>query len=145
MLAHVTTHGTDDAGLPKFPSPIFKVCFSRSVRDDKREKPGAYWFDLIEAVTDQARAELGDLDVAIAHIDQMLAITSSVRDLPDARIEAILDWIEAEMLDHSFAWRERRLILFTEWDDMRAELGSQTGSLSSSTPRPLAAKAPWVG
>jgi hypothetical protein len=67
-------------------------------------------------------------DVAIAHIDQMLAITSSVRDLPDARIEAILDWIEAEMLDHSFAWRERRLILFTEWDDMRAELGRQTGS-----------------
>ena len=46
MLAHVTTHGTDDAGLPKFPSPIFKVCFSRSVRDDKREKPGAYWFDV---------------------------------------------------------------------------------------------------
>ena len=145
MLAHVTTHGTDDAGLPKFASPIFKVCFSRSVRDDKREKPGACWFDLIDAVTDQARAELGDLDVAIAHIDQMLAITSSVRDLPDARIEAILDWIEAEMLDHSFAWRERRLFLFTEWDDMRAELGSQTGSLSSSTPRPLAAKAPWVG
>ena len=75
--------------------------------------------DLIDAVTDQARGELGDLDAAIAHIDQMLAITSSARDLPDARIEAILDWIEAEMLDHSFAWRERRLILFTEWDDTR--------------------------
>jgi ERCC4-related helicase len=75
--------------------------------------------DLIDAVTDQARAELGDLDAALAHIDQMLAITSSARDLPDARIEGILDWIEAEMLDHSFAWRERRLILFTEWDDTR--------------------------
>jgi hypothetical protein len=32
--------------------------------------------DLIDAVTDQARAELGDLDAAIAHIDQMLAITA---------------------------------------------------------------------
>ena len=113
MLAHVTTHGTDDAGLPKFPSPIFKVCFSRSVRDDKREKPGAYWFDLIDAVTDQARAELGDLDVAIAHIDQMLAITSSVRDLPDARIEAILDRAKVRGYRDVEKWRGRATFCIT--------------------------------
>jgi hypothetical protein len=35
---------------------------------------------------------------------------------PDARIGAVLDWIEAEMLDASYAWRDPRLILFTESD-----------------------------
>lgn len=75
--------------------------------------------DQIEAATDQARGELGDLDAAIAYVDRMLAITTSARDMPDARIEAILDWIEEEMLDPSYDWRNRRLILFTEWDDTR--------------------------
>ena len=75
--------------------------------------------DLIEAATDQARSELGDLEAAIAYIDKMLAITAATRDLPDARVAAMLDWIEAELLDPAFAWRERRLILFTEWDDTR--------------------------
>ena len=75
--------------------------------------------DLIEIATHQAKAELGDLDAAIAHVDRMLAISGAARDLPDARVEAILDWIEAEMLDASHGWRDRRLILFTEWDDTR--------------------------
>jgi hypothetical protein len=75
--------------------------------------------DLVAVATDQARGELGDLDAAIAHVDRMLAITTENRDLPDARVEAILDWIKKEMLDPAFAWRNRRLILFTEWDDTR--------------------------
>ena len=49
----------------------------------------------------------------------MLAISAAARDLPDARVEAILDWIEDEMLDADYAWRDRRLILFTEWEDTR--------------------------
>jgi ERCC4-related helicase len=75
--------------------------------------------DLIEIATDQARSELGNLGAAIANVDRMLAITTATRDLPDARVEAMLDWIQAELLDPVFAWRERRLILFTEWDDTR--------------------------
>ena len=75
--------------------------------------------DLVEIATQQARAELGDLDAAIAHVDRMLAISGAARDSADARVNAILDWIEAEMLDASHAWRDRRLLLFTEWDDTR--------------------------
>ena len=75
--------------------------------------------DTIEVATDQARSELGDLDAAIAHVDRMLAISGAARDLPDARIAKILDWITAQMLDAAHGWRERRLILFTEWDDTR--------------------------
>ena len=75
--------------------------------------------DLVEIATQQARAELGDLDAAIAHVDRMLAVSGAARNSADARVNAILDWIEAEMLDASHAWRDRRLLLFTEWDDTR--------------------------
>jgi ERCC4-related helicase len=73
----------------------------------------------IEAATHHARGELGDLKAVIAHVDRMLAISAEARDEPDARVAAILDWIEDEMLDDSHAWQDRRLILFTEWEDTR--------------------------
>lgn len=75
--------------------------------------------DLIEVVTDDARGELGDLNAAIAHVGAMLKITSAHRDGPDQRIEKLLDWIGTEMLDEKHEWEDRRLILFTEWDDTR--------------------------
>ena len=75
--------------------------------------------DLVEIATQQAKGELGDLGAAIAHVDRMLAISGAARDSADARVEAALDWIEAEMLDASHAWRDRQLLLFTEWDDTR--------------------------
>lgn len=73
----------------------------------------------IEAATHHAKGELGDLNAAIAHVDRMLAISAAARDEPDARVGAILDWIEQEMLDDGYAWQDRRLILFTEWEDTR--------------------------
>lgn len=75
--------------------------------------------DLIEVATYEARSELGDLNAAITHVEAMLTITSAYRDGPDQRIEKLLDWIEVEMLDEKHAWKNRRLILFTEWDDTR--------------------------
>lgn len=75
--------------------------------------------DLIEVVTDDARSELGDLNAAIAQVEAMLKITGAHRDAPDQRIQKLLDWIEAEMLDQNHGWKDRRLILFTEWDDTR--------------------------
>ena len=75
--------------------------------------------DRIEIATDRAKAELGDLDAAVAYVDRMLAISGAARDLPDARVEAILDWVEDHMLNSSYVWGNRRLILFTEWDDTR--------------------------
>lgn len=75
--------------------------------------------DLIDAATAQARSELGDINAAIAHVDQMLAISGPARDRPDARVKAILDWLEDEALTKDHQWQNRRLILFTEWDDTR--------------------------
>jgi len=76
--------------------------------------------DHIDAATEGARSELGDIVGAIAHVDRMRDVSRAARDFPDARIAALLDWIEAEMLEpDACAWRSRRLIVFTEWDDTR--------------------------
>ncbi|WP_245518459.1 MULTISPECIES: DISARM system SNF2-like helicase DrmD [unclassified Mesorhizobium] len=75
--------------------------------------------DLIEVVTHDARGELGDINAAIGHVEAMLKISEVHRHASDQRIERLLDWIEAEMLDEEHAWKDRRLILFTEWDDTR--------------------------
>lgn len=75
--------------------------------------------DSIEVATHRAKGELGDLKAAIAYVDRMLAVSSAARDLPDARVEAMLDCIEDQMLDDDHAWLDRRLILFTEWEDTR--------------------------
>ena len=75
--------------------------------------------DSIEVATHHAKGELGDLKAAIAHVDRMLAISAAARDAPDGRVEAIIDFIEQEMLDAGYAWQDRRLILFTEWEDTR--------------------------
>jgi ERCC4-related helicase len=75
--------------------------------------------DSIEVATHHAKGELGDLKAAIAHVDRMLALSAAARDLADGRVEAILDWIEEAMLNARYAWQDRRLILFTEWEDTR--------------------------
>lgn len=76
--------------------------------------------DHIDSVTEKARTELGDVDAAVAHVDRMRDVSRAARDLPDARVAKLLDWIEAEMLaPGGTSWRSRRLIVFTEWDDTR--------------------------
>ena len=91
----------------------------RKQRDEQHDAPElAEDDDLIDAATEKARGEIGEFDAALAQVDAMLAITRQARDLPDARVERLLDWVQAEMLEGA-VWRDRRLILFTEWDDTR--------------------------
>ncbi|TNC51093.1 ATP-dependent helicase [Rubellimicrobium rubrum] len=54
--------------------------------------------------------------LALTRIDEMLALADAHRHRPDARVERIVEWIRAEMLDGT-AWLDRRLIIFTEWED----------------------------
>ena len=54
-----------------------------------------------------------------AHAAAMLAIAEDARHVPDARVRWILDWARANLLDAEGRWRDRRLILFTEYEDTR--------------------------
>lgn len=63
-------------------------------------------------------------------LDEMTRIAESARGQPDARIARLLAWIQAHQCaavglqaypapDPTAQWTERRLLIFTEWDDTR--------------------------
>ena len=53
----------------------------------------------------------------------MRALSDANRAAPDSRIERLIDWIGSEMVpglrDGRTAWSERRLLIFTEFEDSR--------------------------
>jgi SNF2 family DNA or RNA helicase len=51
-------------------------------------------------------------------VDQMLGIAEPAALRPDARVQWLVQWIERNMLDGRM-WKDRRLILFTEYEDTR--------------------------
>ena len=63
------------------------------------------------ATKDALRAEL-------AMVDDMLAIAEAAASRPDARVRWLVRWIEQNMLSGR-SWNDRRLILFTEYEDTR--------------------------
>ncbi|NBC34023.1 MAG: ATP-dependent helicase [Alphaproteobacteria bacterium] len=65
-----------------------------------------------------AGADAVALRAELAAVDAMLAEARAAAGRPDARIRWLTDWIAAHLLDGT-RWRDRRLIIFTEWEDTR--------------------------
>jgi hypothetical protein len=84
----LTTHRRSLARKSEEPAPETAEAAPELIEDN----------DAIDVATHHAKGELGDLKAAIAQVDRMLAISAAARDEPDARVEAILNWIEDEML-----------------------------------------------
>lgn len=97
---------------------LLRETIHESLLEDEEDEGLAEDTALITVATRDADAEARAPVEALAQVDAMLAITDRHRHAPDARIRAILDWMQAEMLGNG-QWRDRRLILFTEWEDTR--------------------------
>ena len=82
-----------------------------------------------EAATLAAGGTRDQLAAERAHAAAMLAVAEGARHLPDARVRWLLDWIRANLLDAAGCWRDRRLILFTEYEDTRRWLQRQLSVL----------------
>jgi hypothetical protein len=65
-----------------------------------------------------AGARPSDLSAELAAVDAMLAVAKQHAARPDARVRWLINWILANMAP-SGRWNDRRLILFTEWEDTR--------------------------
>ncbi|KQM27980.1 MULTISPECIES: DISARM system SNF2-like helicase DrmD [unclassified Sphingomonas] len=65
-----------------------------------------------------------------AHAAAMLALADAHRTGPDARVRWLLDWVRDHLLDAGGNWRDRRLILFTEYEDTRRWLQRQLSVLT---------------
>ena len=79
-------------------------------------------------------AERGDLLAELAAVDEMLVIAEKAATRPDARVRHLIDWIRANLFTDD-VWNERRLILFTEYEDTRRWLERRLRETFSDTDR----------
>lgn len=80
-------------------------------------------------VVDASRQELIS---ELTAVDEMLTLAEKQLSRPDARVEWLVGWIRANMLDGE-AWNRRRLIIFTEWEDTRRWLERRLREALSAT------------
>ncbi|MCZ7657705.1 MAG: DISARM system SNF2-like helicase DrmD [Xanthobacteraceae bacterium] len=79
-------------------------------------------------------AAAADLRAELAAVDGMIALAERHAMKPDARVRWLLDWIEANLRDGG-AWNNRRLIVFTEWEDTRRWLEKRLREALDDTDR----------
>jgi hypothetical protein len=65
-----------------------------------------------------AGALVSELRAELAAVDDMLQLATHHAARPDARVAWLVDWIRIKMVPDGH-WNDRRLILFTEWEDTR--------------------------
>jgi len=89
------------------------------------EKDAEAALDADEEAAARAATEAGaagsseaDFQAEMAMVDKMLAIARPFASRPDARVRWLSDWILQNMCPGG-RWNERRLILFTEFEDTR--------------------------
>lgn len=63
-------------------------------------------------------AATANLRTELKAVDEMLALGTPHAQKPDARVYWLVDWIRQQMVPDG-RWNNRRLILFTEWEDTR--------------------------
>jgi hypothetical protein len=81
--------------------------------------------DADEEATAEAASVIGAIDASpsdlreeLAAVDEMLALAEHAALKPDARVHWLVQWIKTTFLSGS-TWNNRRLIIFTEWEDTR--------------------------
>jgi hypothetical protein len=90
--------------------------------------------DLAEAATASIVSILRNFDEAITRVEAMLDTARRHERKADARVLWLIDWIEKNMLV-SGRWNERRLILFTEWEDPPVAGEAPQGGVRRHRPR----------
>ncbi|MCA9565924.1 MAG: hypothetical protein KC561_20645, partial [Myxococcales bacterium] len=68
---------------------------------------------------------------ALAILQEMSAIAEANRERPDARLEALAKWIQANLLTANNEWNHRRVVVFTEYLDTLQWLARHLPSLLS--------------
>jgi ERCC4-related helicase len=72
----------------------------------------------VASVVGAAEASTADLRAELAAVDDMLALAEPAAFKSDARVRWLVQWIKANLLSGK-NWNNRRLIIFTEWEDSR--------------------------
>lgn len=100
-----------------------------AVEAPERAEDEAAALDRLAELEATVASDAGPLAAERDHALAMLAVADAARGGPDARVRWILDWARAHLLDTDGRWRDRRLILFTEYEDTRRWLQRQLSVL----------------
>jgi ElaB/YqjD/DUF883 family membrane-anchored ribosome-binding protein len=91
--------------------------FNEQVAEDALDREAARATEAATlAGTDAAARE--DLLSEIAMVDEMIAVADDVKNRADARVKWMVDWIRENLSDGQ-GWNDRRLVVFTEFEDTR--------------------------
>lgn len=108
------------------------------VADDENEQLGLIQRqddELADAATSSVASALRSFDDAIAIVERMLEVCTRHERKPDARANWLINWIKQNLLDKSGHWNQRRLIIFTEWEDTRLWLERRLKEAIADTDR----------
>jgi hypothetical protein len=86
------------------------------------------------SVVGAADASTADLRAELAAVDDMLGVAEPAALKPDARVRWLVQWIKTNLLSGS-NWNNRRLIIFTEWEDTRRWLEKRLREALAETDR----------
>lgn len=111
-----------DRGNPAAASSAVAACFSGGA-PELEEEPSAEQDALLamERDEDAAAAAAAALAAPIsdrARVEEMLVLARAAARRPDARVAWLAGWVRAHMAPRG-TWNERRLVVFTEYEDTR--------------------------
>ena len=119
------------AATPLRPAAIQRQLAAVGPDDERAELDEAELARLDEeAIAAASAATPPALGAELALLDEMAAMAEQHRDAPDARIDWLVRWIGEHMREpgskdpkssdpRGSEWNERRLLIFTEWEDTR--------------------------
>jgi superfamily II DNA/RNA helicase len=91
--------------------------------------------DVANAATASIMSSLQRFHGAISRVEKMLEITKNNERKSDARVRWLMDWIEQNMVAAPGRWNDRRLIIFTQWEDTRIWLEKRLKEAFGDTDR----------
>ncbi len=131
IAAFAKTLAVHRKGLAKSgdaPSPAAAEAFVHggAEPEDESDDPtkGESFIDTEESEAAEAAGALAATAANLALVDEMLALARKHAHQPDARVRLLAAWIRRHMTSEG-RWNDRRLVLFTEYEDTRRWLEIQ--------------------
>jgi len=132
----VKTHRKALAKLGTDPSPIPMACAAARAFVDISAEPDQATLgledeagvdeviaddDAVEAATALAQGSIADRQhgAELAAVDEMIAVTDASANKRDARVDWLVKWMRNSMIAPNGQWNDRRVIIFTEYEDTR--------------------------
>jgi hypothetical protein len=91
--------------------------------------------EIAEAATATIMSGLQSFDGAISRAEKMLEIAKNNERKSDVRVRWLIGWVEENMFAAPGRWNDRRLIIFTQWEDTRIWLEKRLKEAFGETDR----------